>query len=113
MVASTIGGAAATAARALTAQSAHGTAPSDLRVPADSAPAHHHQADNAATRENNMEDLILSILRSTPGEGWTALELETTSSLCVTDVQSALEWLLHHGFVVTYDQLEARYYAKP
>ena len=63
-----------------------------------------------------MEDLILSILRSTPGEGWTAQELETTSSLCATDVQSALWGLLHHGFVVfvvTYNQLmEARYYAK-
>ena len=59
-----------------------------------------------------MEDLILSILRSTPGEGWTALELATTSSLPATDVQSVLRFLLHLD-LVTYDQLmEARYYAK-
>ena len=60
-----------------------------------------------------MEDLILSILRSTPGEGWTAQELETTSSLCATDVQSALWFLLHLDLVTySFQSMEAHYYAK-
>ena len=61
-----------------------------------------------------MEDLILSILRSTPGEGWTAQELATTSSLPATDVQSALLFLLHHNLVTDdFQSMEAHYYAKP
>ena len=54
-----------------------------------------------------MEDLILSILRSTPGEGWTALELAKTSSLSLAQVGDALLDLGREGI------LDIRYDVKP